>query len=196
VKHRTTTTPIRRTLAAALLTAALLAPLASAQEDPQPAKPGQERLERARPLAERLGLTAEQEKALEALRQARGDESRAFRDEMAKIRDEVRALRRDPEANRAKLEALIDRGARLRADRAKSALRARSERTKIFTPEQMEKLKSLRSRALRRDRLAGRGYPGPDRMGAGRGLGLRSNPRAMARLRALRYRQILRRHRW
>jgi len=103
-----------------------------------------------------LGLTPDQVKSLEALRKARTEERQAFRQEMDKIRTETRELLRDPEANRARLDGLIDRRAELRAEREKSALRTRAERDKIFTPEQREKIRAFRSSRLGRPGLAAR----------------------------------------
>jgi Spy/CpxP family protein refolding chaperone len=174
--------------AAAALAAVLASPQVMAQEPPPADRPGQARIERPRPLAD-LGLTPEQEKALQDLRKARLEESRAFRDEMAKLRDEMRGLAEDPDANRARIESLIDKRAGLLAAREKSALRARSARNKIFTPEQLEKLKTFRPRAGFRARLAGRGVRGPARLGA-RAAALRQDLRRMARLRALRHRPL------
>jgi Spy/CpxP family protein refolding chaperone len=188
----TKTSRIRmRCAAAAFLAAALFPSFAAAQETRRPAQPGDTRVERARPLAD-LGLTSDQRKALEEFRKARRDEMRTFRDEMAKLRDEMRGLAKDPQANQAKIDALIDRRAALRAGREKAGLRARAERNKIFTPEQLEKLKSLRSQVAGRAGLAGRGRM----MGPGRFTGLRAGARRMARLRALRHRPLLRRWRW
>ena len=191
----TTTRTWIRCAAAAFLAAALSPSIAAAQEPRPPARPADTRVERARSLAD-LGLTSEQKKALEDLRKARRDESRAFRDEMAKLRDEMSGLAKDPQANRDRIDALIDRRAGLLARRQKEAFRARAERDKIFTPEQLEKLKALRSRFAGRAGLSGRRMMGPGRAGFGREgrfSGLRTGARRMARLRALRYRQF---HRW
>jgi Spy/CpxP family protein refolding chaperone len=185
--------------AAVILALALIPALAAAQDSPAPAQAGQAQAERLGP-RQALGLTPDQEKALEAFRHARREESRAFRDEMAKVRQEMRGLAKDPRANRAKMEALIDRTAKLRADREKAALRARGERDKIFTPEQLEKIRSWRGRLMDRPGLAaGRaraafgpmGFRGPGRFG-----GQRIGPGRMARLRALRHRQFFRWRHW
>ena len=182
---------LSRCAAAAFLAVALIPLTVAAQDDPQADRPARARIERPRPLAD-LGLTAEQEKALEAYRKARLDESRAFRDEMAEIRGEMGDLLQDPEANRAKIEDLIDKRAGLMAQREKSALRNRAEWDKIFTPEQREKLRTLRSRAGGRTGLAGRRMMAPGDLDRGWAPGLRPNPRRMARYRALRHRMPLR----
>src|SRR5512135_663099 len=115
---------------------------ATAQE--QQARP------RAGRMAERLGLTPEQQKKLEEFRAARLTERQAFRSEMDKMRQEFRALRGDPKADPAKINGMIDRMYRLRADRAKEAVRDRSALKSIFTPEQLEKMKDLRGMARER----------------------------------------------
>ena len=165
--------------AAAFLAAALLPAVAAAQEPGRPAAPARPRMERMTALAD-LGLTPEQEKALEAFREARIKESEAFRRQMFDLRAEMRALDKDPEANRAKIEALIDKTAKLRAEREKAALRARAERDKIFTPEQLKKIESVRG-------LRGmRGMRGIHRqarpMGRGLGRELMDHPRGARRL--------------
>jgi Spy/CpxP family protein refolding chaperone len=136
-------------------------------------------------------LAPEQVKALEDFRKARLEEGQAFREEMVKLRGEMRELAEDPQANQSKIDALIDKRAALRAGREKAALRARAERNKIFTPDQLEKLRSFRARRIGRGRLGDRGIVGPGRVGHlrnGRSIGPRAVARAMARLRALRRR--------
>ena len=170
--------------AAGILTAALTPILAPAQDKVQPAAPAKTQVGPG-PLAD-LGLTPDQVKALAAFRQARAEERRAFRENMAKLGDEMRQLRQDPQANQGKMDALIDKRAGLMAQHEKDAFRARAERNKIFTPEQLEKLKAMRAR------WAGRGARGG--MGWGRGerfFGPRAGFRSMARWRALRHRAFL-----
>lgn len=176
--------------AAAFLAAALFPFIAGAQEAGRPAAPGQAAVGHGRRLAD-LGLAPEQVKALEDLRKARLEEGQAFREEMVKLRGEMRELAEDPQANQSKIDALIDKRAALRAGREKAALRARAERNKIFTPDQLEKLRSFRARRIGRGRLGDRGIVGPGRVGHlrnGRSIGPRAVARAMARLRALRRR--------
>jgi Spy/CpxP family protein refolding chaperone len=140
-------------IASAAVAVMSLALFAVAQDAPPAAdRPGPSR---ARLIAD-LNLTPDQVKSLEAFRTARMDERRAFREEMDKIRGEMRELFADPQANREKIDGLIDRRAKLMADREKGFLAARVERDKIFTPEQREKLKTLRSRLPWRAGLAGR----------------------------------------
>jgi len=179
-------------LAAAGILAAVLTPiLAPAQDKAQPAAPEKTQIGRG-PLAD-LGLTADQVKALEAFRRSRAEERRTFRENMAKLGDEMRQLRQDPQTNQGKIDALIDKRAGLMAQHEKDAFRAGAERNKIFTPEQLEKLKALRTR------WAGRGAAGRLGMGWGRGgrsFGPRAGFRSMARWRALRRRTFLDRWLW
>jgi Spy/CpxP family protein refolding chaperone len=183
--------------AMAFVAALLLPALVAAQETKTPPPAANERP--GRMLArETLDLTPEQEKALVEFRKARAEEGRVFRDEMTRLRAEMRELAKDPKANQPKLDALIDKTARLRAEREKAAFRNRTERDKIFTPEQLEKMKALRDRLANRPGMAGRGPMGFGRMGfrgPGRFLGPGSRPERMARLRALRHRPFLRRWR-
>jgi Spy/CpxP family protein refolding chaperone len=139
-----------------------------------------------------LDLTPEQVKALEEFRKAREEERRAFRDEMAKLRTEMRELARDPQANQGKLDALIDRTAKLRAGREKAAFRDRIERDKIFTPEQRERMKAFRERLADRPLRIGRGplAAGRLRFGPqGRFLGPGAHTCRLARIRELHLRQ-------
>jgi Spy/CpxP family protein refolding chaperone len=149
---------------------------------------------------EALGLSPEQEKALETFRKARMDESRAFREEMMKLRGEMRELAKDPKAGEAKINGLIDKTAQLRAERAKAAFKHRGEVEKIFTPEQIEKMKAFRGRLMNRQGMAGRGRMGFGRMGfRGPGMSRFIGPGVgrgpMGRFRSLRHRPFLWRHR-
>jgi len=152
-----------RTTAAFFLVAILAVAFMTAQEAQAPPagkKPPVKMGPRESP-----GLSAEQEKALETFRNARMDENRAFREEMMKLRGELRELAKDPEANEAKINGLIDKTAELRAEKTKAAFKRRGEVEKIFTPEQLEKMKAFRARAMDRPRMAGRGRMGFGRMG-------------------------------
>lgn len=145
--------------------AALFFPiLAAAQEAKAVPRAAHERPGR-RLVRKALDLTPEQEKALTEFRKARAGEWETFREEMTRIRTERRALAAEPEANRAKIEALIDRAARLRADREKAAFRDRADRDKIFTPDQREKMKAFRESLATRRGIAGRRALGVGRPG-------------------------------
>jgi len=91
-----------------------------------------------------LDITSEQETKIEAFRKARAEESRVFRERMAKLREERRELTKDSKTNEARIGDLIDKTYQLRAEQAKTALKTRGEWEKIFTPEQLEKMRKSR----------------------------------------------------
>ena len=156
----------------ALFLAAILAPAFITAQETQASPPGGKNPPVKMGLREALGLSPEQEKALETFRKARMDENRAFRQEMMKLRGEMRELAKDPKASEAKIDGLIDKTAELRAERAKAAFKHRGEVEKIFTPEQLEKMRAFRARAMDRPEMAGRGRMGFGRMGfRGPGMG-------------------------
>jgi Spy/CpxP family protein refolding chaperone len=197
--NRTFIRTTARLTAALFLAVVLSVVFVTAQETQAPPPAGKKPAAKLAP-GEALGLTPEQEKSLEEFRKARREEGRAFRDEMMKVREEMRELAKDPKANQAKIDALIDRSAQLRAGREKAAFRNRAERDKIFSPEQLEKMKAFRGRLMGRPGLAGPGRMGLGRVGMrGPGLGRFGGPRfglrPFERLRALRHRQFLRWHR-
>lgn len=185
--------------AAFAFTAALLVPSFAVAQETKTTPPAAQRRPGRMLAREALDLTPDQEKALAEFRKARTGERRAFRDEMSGIRKEMRGLAADPEANRAKIEAIIDRASRLRAEHEKAAFRHRAERDKIFTPDQREKMKAFRESLATRRGLAGRGALGigrPGFRGPGRltGPGFERGGRARARM--LRTRPGLRWRRW
>jgi Spy/CpxP family protein refolding chaperone len=160
-----------RVTAAVFLAAVLIPAFVTAQETQAPPPAGKKPPVKIGP-RESLGLTSEQEKALEEFRKVRRDESRAFRDEMQKMRGEMRELAKDPQANEAKIDGLIDKTTQLRAERAKAAFKHRVEAEKIFTPEQLEKMRAFRGRLMERPGMAGSGRMGFGRMGfRGPGMG-------------------------
>lgn len=158
-------------LGAVALGLAILGSVAlGAQEKGKPAGPAP--TPERRPMAgwsvkESLGLTPEQEKALESFRKARQEEAQAFRDEMMKLGRELDELAKDPKANESKINALIDKRAKLRAEREKAAFKNRLAWEKIFTPEQLEKMKTFRGRLMDRYWM---GHPAWRGMGPGRGM--------------------------
>jgi len=190
-----------RVTAALFLAAILAAAFITAQESQAPPPAGKKPPAKMQS-REALGLSPEQEKALETFRKARLDENREFRDEMQKMRGEMRELAKDPKAGEAKINDLIDKTARLRAERAKAAFKHRGEVEKIFTPEQIEKMKSFRARVMDRPGMAGRGRMGFGRMGfRGPGMGRFMGPgfahRRMGRFGAFPHRSFPgRRWRW
>lgn len=104
-----------------------------------------------------LDLTPEQQARFEALRKATWEQRQARRDEMNKMRDELRALQSEAQADPKRVEALIDRISKLRADRMKSAFQHRREMENILTPQQREKMAAFRGR-VRGLRAAGCEY--------------------------------------
>jgi Spy/CpxP family protein refolding chaperone len=153
----------------------LLANAQGAQDKPAekkaaPAAPG----ERMRMLGrDILDLTPEQEKKLEEFRLARQEEAKAFREQMQRLRTEYQELAKDPKANEAKLGGLIDQMSKLQAERMKSGIKNRVAREKIFTPEQLEKMKQYRGSFMNRGRMGmpGRGLMGRPGLSRFRGLG-------------------------
>ena len=195
-----TTFRIALRVTAALFLAAVLIPVFVAAQEAQAPQPAGKKPPVKMGPRETLGLSPEQEKALETFRKARMDESRAFREEMMKLRGEMRELAQDPKANEAKINGLIDKIAQLRAEKAKAAFRNRAEVKKIFTPEQLEKMKSFRARLMDRPGMAGRGRMGFSRMGfrgPGRFMGPGFGLRRMGRFGAFPHRPFPgRRWRW
>ncbi|HUT08733.1 MAG TPA: Spy/CpxP family protein refolding chaperone [Candidatus Latescibacteria bacterium] len=170
-----------RVMAVLFLAAVLTAAFIMAQDGQAPT-PDRKNPPARLNLREALGLSPEQEKALETFRKARMDENKMFREEMTKLRGEMQELAKDPKAGEAKINALIDKTAQLRAERAKAAFKHRGEMEKIFTPEQLKKMQAFRARTMDRMGMAGRGRMGFGRMGfrgpgmggfMGRGLGMR-----------------------
>ena len=105
-----------------------------------------------------LNLDPEQKTKLQEFRKARQEERKAFSEQTRKLRTELRELMKDPSAKEKQIDGLIDEMSRLRASRMKSELKRSVEMTKIFTPEQLEKLKNVRTRMGRRGPLGqGRG---------------------------------------
>jgi len=157
-------------LAAACLVAALLWPGPVSGQQASQDKPQPQEKSRLRDMAkDPFNITPEQEKKIQEFREARMKDRQAFRDQMAKVREEMRDLMKDPKANEAKIDGVIDRMAKLRADRTKAAFRDRGQWEKIFTPEQLEKMKKYRGDFAGR---LGFGRPGMGRfMGRG-GMGM------------------------
>jgi Spy/CpxP family protein refolding chaperone len=106
---------------------------------------------------DRLNLTPEQKTKLEEFRKARQEESKAIFEQMRKMRTDLREMMKDPQANEKKIDGLIDEMSKLRADQMKRGLRNSQEMRKIFTPEQLEKMKDFRMRMGRLGMGPGRG---------------------------------------
>ena len=152
-------TRIGALLVAAAFVAALWPAAAVAQDQAAPKdKPQAQAPMRPRDMIKDLNITPEQQKKIQEFREARRKDAQAFREQMTKMRTEMRDLMKDTKANAAKIDALIDSRAKLRADREKAAFRTRGEFEKLFTPEQMEKMKTYRGAFMRRG-----GFFGPGR---------------------------------
>ena len=149
---RTHRNGIGTVLAAAVLVAALWPIAGGAQTQPSAQdKPQAQEKFRLRDMARDLyNITPEQEKRIQEFRQAQMKDRRAFRDEMSKMRAEMRELRKAPQADPAKIDGLIDGMSKLRAGREKMAFRARGEWEKIFTPEQLQRMKKYHGAFLAR----------------------------------------------
>lgn len=148
-----------------------------AQEKPAPpAKPGQQAAAPAGPmqrLKNWINLTPDQEAKLKEFQKARQDEQKAFGDQMKKLREELAPLMKDSKSDTNKVNGLIDQVTKLQADRMKKGVLNERNLEKIFTPDQLEKLKNARTG------LRGLG------MGLRMGLGMRGagmEPGAMGRM--------------
>jgi Spy/CpxP family protein refolding chaperone len=120
-----------------------------AQEKPAPpAKPGQQAAAPAGPmqrLKNWLNLTPDQESKLKEFQKARQDEQQAFGDQMKKLRDELAPLMKDSKSDTNKVNGLIDQISKLQADRMKKGVLNERNLEKVFTPDQLEKLKNTRT---------------------------------------------------
>jgi len=176
------TVRIDTVLAAVAFVAALWPFQAGAQAQQAPPDKGQTQ-ERTHPrrdmVRDLFNVTPEQEKKIQEIRQARQKDRQAFREQMTKMRGEMRDLMKDSKTNAAKIDSLIDGMSRLRADRLKAAFRTRGDWEKVFTPEQLGKMKEYRGAFMGRRGLAeggrlGFGRPWMRGSMASRGMGMRA----------------------
>jgi Spy/CpxP family protein refolding chaperone len=116
-------------------------------------------------IKEDLQLTPDQEAKLKEFQKVRQAEGQAFAEQMKKVRTDLQTLRKDEKADPGKVDGLIDQMYKLQADRAKAQFKNRKDMEKIFTPEQLQKMKNGRER-LMGGLMAGR-------MGMGMGMGMR-----------------------
>ncbi len=123
--------------------------LSFAQEKPAPQpKPGQQAAAPGGPmqrLKNWLNLTPDQETKLKEFQKARQDEQKAFGDQMKKLRDELAPLMKDSKSDTNKINGLIDQTTKLQADRMKKGVLNERNLEKIFTPDQLEKVKNART---------------------------------------------------
>jgi hypothetical protein len=141
-----------------------------AQEKPAPpAKPGQPDVQA--PLArvkDALNITPEQEIKIKEFNKNRAEAGKAFAEQMKKVRQDMQALRKDGQADPAKLNDLIDQSFKLRADQAKAGFKNAEVWKKIFTQEQLDKMKNVRSRQGRMGLMGGGMSQGQMMRGHGR----------------------------
>jgi Spy/CpxP family protein refolding chaperone len=122
-------------------------------------------------IKEDLKLTPEQEAKLKEFRQARQKDGQAFTEQVKKVRTEMQALRQDDKADPAKFNALIDQMFKLQSDRAKAQFKGRLDMQKIFTPDQLKKMKDARA-PFTDGGLRGEFMGGPRGMGIRMGMGM------------------------
>ena len=143
---------MKRFTTAAAIVGILFTGFVLAQEKPAaPAPPAKAKPAPQAPLAkmkEALQVTPDQEAKLKAFREARRNENEAFAEQMRKSRGDLQSLRRDPKTDPAKVNGLIDQIYKLQADRAKAGFKNGQDWQKIFTPDQLEKMKQGRNRLM------------------------------------------------
>lgn len=144
-----------------------------------------------------LGLTPEQKTKLEEFRKLGREKNRTYLEEIRKVRNEMREMMMDPEANEKEVLKLYDQMAKLRAEQFRYSLQRNKEFKKIFTPEQLEKLESVKKKIRRRGYFRRGRFMGP-RGFAGRGNFSREGRmnRFWRRDARLRGRPFMRRRRW
>jgi Spy/CpxP family protein refolding chaperone len=120
-------------------------------------------------IKENLQLTPDQEAKLKEFQKIRQTEAQAFAERMKKIRTDMQTLRKDDKADPAKVDGLIDQMFKLQAERAKAQFKNRKDVEKIFTPEQLQKMKNGRERFM--GGFMGGFMPGPGGRGMRRGMG-------------------------
>lgn len=144
-----------------------------------------------------LGLTPEQKTKLEEFRKLGREKNRTYLEEIRKVRNEMREMMIDPEANEKEVLKLYDQMAKLRAEQFRYSLQRNKEFKKIFTPEQLEKLESVKKKISRRGYFRRGRFMGP-RGFTGRGNFSREGRmnRFWRRDARLRGRPFMRRRRW
>jgi len=150
-----------------------------AQEKPAPpAKSGQPDVQ-APParVKDALNITPEQEIKIKEFNKNRAEAGKAFAEQMKKVRQDMQALRKDGQADPAKLNELIDQSFKLRAEQAKAGFKNAEVWKKIFTQEQLDKMKNVRSRQGRMGLMGG--GMGQDQMMRGQGRMMRGRGQMM-----------------
>lgn len=95
-------------------------------------------------MAAGLDLSDRQKEQMADLHEAHQRRMIATRSGLAEARLDLRKLMRAESPDRAKIDATIDRMAKLRADAQKSRVATRLEAQKVLTPEQRKKMKDAR----------------------------------------------------
>jgi len=98
----------------------------------------------ARELVEKLALTDEQRERIRTIREKQERAAIQQRAKLETARLDLRQLLRGEKPDRAALDAKIDEIARLRAQDAKARIGTLLEIRGVLTPEQQQKLRSLR----------------------------------------------------
>ena len=94
-------------------------------------------------MATELNLTKDQQDQLVVLRKQQREELKPLRDQMYQKRQEMRSLYTDPAANDATIIAKQKELNALRQQMQDKAVQFRLEQRKIFTPEQLAKLRDM-----------------------------------------------------
>ncbi|MCJ7582699.1 MAG: Spy/CpxP family protein refolding chaperone [Candidatus Aminicenantes bacterium] len=94
-------------------------------------------------------LTDEQKEQLKNLRENQREVQEQFMSKTKNFHLELNELKKDSGANAGKIEKIQDEIFNLRIEQMKTAYMHQKEIKKIFTPEQLEKMSSMRKRALR-----------------------------------------------
>ncbi len=125
---------------------------------------------------EALQLTPEQEAKIKEFAKTRQEENKVFNEQMKKMRTDMQALRNDPKADPNKVNGQIDQMFKLQADRAKAQFKNRKDMEKIFTSEQLQKMRNRGAMDMGGGRMGGfmsGRMGGSGGMGFGRGMMMR-----------------------
>jgi len=125
----------------------------------RPGPPMRGRMHRARMMMEQLNLTETQRNRLEEIRDRHRRKAIATRADLGIVRLDLRGQMRSGKPEQARIDALIDRIAALRADLQKVRVASMLEARTVLTVEQQKKLRELRRerhRPLPTRRMQGR----------------------------------------
>ena len=96
-----------------------------------------------------LGLTAEQDKQLEAVREAHRNEAKALHDAMKAKKDELRTAIAKPEATRAQVEPIVVELKALESQMVEKKVDGIFAVKGILTPEQFVKLEAMKEKHMK-----------------------------------------------